>query len=120
VGLGIVHLIPGVLALRMHGWVNYAVALWATLWLALSLVAGDSKYPGNPSFVWAGMLIPGALLYYAIKNLSAWGKVKAASVSDEPSDFANHHSPLTNPPLTNPQFTDPPPNDYRIRNTRAR
>jgi hypothetical protein len=80
VAFGVLHAVLGVLALRLHGWVNYAVAMWATLLLFLNLIAlGTQTQQANP-LGWIAFLIPGALLYYSIKNLSAWGNAKAAKL----------------------------------------
>jgi hypothetical protein len=79
-GMGVLHLIMGLLILRNQGWVNYLVMAWSALLLATSCVgmqAEQQKTSSNPGGC-LGWLLAGALFYYSAQNVSALRKARAA------------------------------------------
>jgi hypothetical protein len=78
------HLVMGVLLLQNHGWVNYLVAVWSIVLLALNCIgmvpSADSQRRGIYTGNVLGLLVAGALLFYAIRNLSELRKARAAGL----------------------------------------
>jgi len=83
-GMAAVHLVMGLLILGRHGWANYLVAVWSGLLLlagfvGIGLQAAQQRGGSNIGSL-LGLLIAGALLYYAVANLSSLRKARAAGL----------------------------------------
>jgi hypothetical protein len=84
-GLAGIHVLFGILAIQMQVWVNYLVIVWGALILVLNVAAlgmvQDSQRGGPNCGQFIGMLIAGALIYYANKNLQEYKRVKAGGLN---------------------------------------
>jgi Putative prokaryotic signal transducing protein len=82
-GMAAFNVVTGVFALAGRTWVNYVVAVSSALLLLLNGVGivVQAQGPGLHPFAILSLLIPGALLYVAARNLSALAKAKAAGLS---------------------------------------
>jgi hypothetical protein len=74
----------GILARRLHAWVNYVVAVLACLQLAMGFLAmglkqsgTDSAKPGSELGFFLGFVIMTALLYYSINNIRKRSRARA-------------------------------------------
>lgn len=79
--LGGVHLLAGILLLRRQHWVNHFVAVWGSLLVCANLVVigrqGQGGGPANPG-QFLGLLIAGALVYYAVQNMKLYNRAAEA------------------------------------------
>ena len=83
--LAAMDIILGVFAVRLHIWVNYVVGILALAFVIITSVrmALASQIPRDKrdmesSFICFSLIIPAALLYYAVNNLQKYKRVQAS------------------------------------------
>jgi hypothetical protein len=87
--LAVVNILLGIFALQIQVWVNYAVIVWASLLLLLNFLGyilqgmqaaeGRGTGGGNAGGC-CGIVILVALIYYSVRNLQEYGRMKAANL----------------------------------------
>jgi hypothetical protein len=93
--IGALNILLGILARRLHGWVNYAVAVAAFVLIVANLNSlGTTKDstktpPGSAIGACLGVIVAAAFLYFSVKNIQKMGQVRRASPSIVPA-----HQPL--------------------------
>jgi hypothetical protein len=73
----------GLLARRLHAWVNHLIAIFSWVMLALNFVVVASDQAGSrpeSAGSWFAILITAALLYYSIKNILILRNLRAAGL----------------------------------------